>query len=190
MNSNYLANILHILIFLSDGLFWSLKIFIPVIFILSLFRKNSNEKLINYIILSLNNMLLIAGLFFLFTIITNTTMAWYNQNEFEKQIIISSIQGPKWYQYVIPTFNFALLPNILWFKKIRSSIYFSFCIVLFWIITSNIVGYLSKEKEYILASHAEQNSFSLSEHYGHLVIFFVGFCLVFPLVRKMNNSTG
>jgi hypothetical protein len=80
---------IHALAYLSDSIFVGLKIFIPVIFLSGIFKIHFGKLKFYSLVTAANFLLLIGGILFLLTIISNTLHAWYSENEFEREMIIS-----------------------------------------------------------------------------------------------------
>jgi hypothetical protein len=186
MSSYALPDVLHAMVFLSDSIFTGLKIFVPVLFALQLFRSHRLSVNFDSAIIASNTLILSSGFFFLCSIISNTTMAWTSGNESERNLIISFVTGPHWYQFIIPVFNYGILPNFMWFKKFRKSIALSFSIVSWWLLSSYVISSLDKNnsKTHIYLSE----KFPFEEYAWKLAIFLVLFLIVYRFVLRKQKQ--
>jgi hypothetical protein len=142
MNIRLLYDILH----LADSIFIGLKIFVPLIFLLWLFKFSFRKLNFEVLVLSLNLLLLVAGILFLLTIGINTCLAWFSGNEFERQIIISIATGPTWFQFMLPIFVYGILTQAMWIAKFRQTVFSSVIIVIAWFSSYFITAWLSLVK--------------------------------------------
>jgi hypothetical protein len=167
---NSYATVLHSLLFVSDSIFEGLKILFPLIFLFKLFPWYKNFKL-PCIVLSANILLLSGSILFLIVITFNFFMTQYSGNESEKEFFISIITGPHWFQFVIPLINFAILPEILWIKKIRNSFFPSFIVIIWWHIWDFIM-------------HSKMHQFSTVELAEKAGLFVILCAAVYFLVKR------
>lgn len=66
-------------------------------------------------------LLLVTGLIVAYGYVMEDFIAWYSDNEFDKYIIINRALGYYWpYYWILVTGN-VITPQLLWFKKIRTS---------------------------------------------------------------------
>lgn len=159
--------------YLADSIFIGLKFIVPVIFLLVIFKVKSGKVNFVSLVLAANLLLLIGGILFLLTIISNTLHAWFSENEFEREMIISMITGPNWFQIVIPVFTYGLLPQTMWIGKLRSTIYSSFIIVMLWFGSYFLVDYLS---------HGSININFPSSEYSKKAVLFIALLTVFYFI--------
>ncbi|HLG34101.1 MAG TPA: hypothetical protein VI757_04415, partial [Bacteroidia bacterium] len=135
--------IIHAAGYLADSIFIGLKFIVPVVFLLIIFKVKSGKANFVSLVLAANILLLAAGILFLVTIIANTWLAWNSGNEFERDFIISIATGPNWYQIMIPVFVYGILPQAMWFAKLRRTIFSSLILIILWFASYFMVAYLS-----------------------------------------------
>lgn len=143
MNIFSIPSLIRLMIYFSDSLFIGLKVMIPILFVLVVIKINFKKFDINGVIKTANMLLLLAATLFLLPMAVNIFTAWYSENEFEREMIITILTGPNWYQVVIPILTYGILPQLLWIKKLRSTIYSSFNIIILSFIGTLLVNYLS-----------------------------------------------
>lgn len=131
------------MIYFSDSLFIGLKVMIPVLFVLVVFNIRIKKFDTVTAIQTSNMLMLLGGILFLLAMAVNIFTAWYSENEFEREMIITILTGPNWYQVVIPILTFGILPQLLWIKKLRETIYSSFNIIILSFIGTILVNHLS-----------------------------------------------
>jgi len=163
MNIHFIFEFIHALAFLADSIFVGLKFFVPVIFILIIFKINFGKLNFDSLVTAANFLLLIGGMLFLITIICNTLYAWNSGNEFERDFIISTATGPNWFQIGIPFLVYGLLPQLMWIGKLRKTIYSSFVIVVLWFGSYFLVDYLSHGTVHM--------NFPVAEYYQKALLF-------------------
>jgi Ni/Fe-hydrogenase subunit HybB-like protein/predicted flap endonuclease-1-like 5' DNA nuclease len=98
--------------------------------LLIIMRKVSNLE--NYITIQhielMNIVIMITGSIVGVAYITELFMAWYSGVEYEQYAFLNRATGPYWWAYwSMMTFN-VFSPQFMWFKKLRTSIMFSFFI--------------------------------------------------------------
>ncbi|MBK5285794.1 MAG: hypothetical protein JJE25_10365 [Bacteroidia bacterium] len=165
MSDHFFFEFIHALAYFSDSIFVGLKIFVPVIFLLHILKIHFGKVKFDSIVSTVNLLLLFGGILFLVTIISNTWRTWNSENDFEREMIVSIVTGPQWFQVIIPVFSYGLLPHVMWIRKFRNSIYSSFIIVIFWILKYFFIAYLSN-----ITAHLK---FSINEYWEKAVLFMV-----------------
>jgi hypothetical protein len=110
---------------LSNTIFTGLGIFIPLLVLLR-FNKAFNIRLnITTLIQATNWLLLFAGVIYLLffaSIILPGYIGNYSQDEYWQYSLINRAFGPYWFAYIGYLIIYGLLPQLMWFKKIRQSI--------------------------------------------------------------------
>ena len=187
MSSYSFSSFLHWCSFLSDSIFLGLKFLVPLIFFLFIFKVSIRQFNLSCLTIAINSCLLIGGTLFLSTIIINMGKAWYSGNESERDFLISMITGPHWFQLVIPIFNYALLPNLMWFKNLRKSIFVSFALVICWYTSFFVMNYLTNKSE-IHSIHASQNEFPIVEYAAKTVIFLSLLLIVYRILCRKHRK--
>ena len=98
--------------------------------LLIIMRKVSNLE--NYITLQhielMNLVVMITGSIVGCAYITELFVAWYSGVEYEQYAFLNRATGPYWWAYWMMMTCNVFSPQFMWFKKLRRSILFSFCI--------------------------------------------------------------
>ena len=185
--SNYtISNILHTLVFISDSIFIGLKILVPIIFILEILNIKYTKPNLNILILTINLIMLSASLLFLTSISINTLLTIKSGNSDELNFMISIATGSHWFQFVIPVLLYGLLPNILWIKNFRKSIYIPFFIVICWFASYFIIHYLSENNFSLFPNSGDHSPFPLMEYLKKSGIFLSLFIVYYQLLKSMK----
>jgi molybdopterin-containing oxidoreductase family membrane subunit len=66
--------------------------------------------------------MLVTGLIVFYGYMMEAFFAWYSANEFEKYMIYNRTTGPYWYMYWALIFCNGLVPQLLWFRRIRMNV--------------------------------------------------------------------
>jgi hypothetical protein len=188
MNSFSLSSFIHFPAFISDSIFQGLKFLIPLLFILEFFNVSLKQLKLSTVIISANVLLLIGGTLFLGVMTTNLSMSWYHGNEFEKDFLVNVITGPHWFQFVIPLLNFALLPHLMWFKKLRSITTVSVLLVTWWIVSNYYINYLSNNERLIHSVHDLHTGFFTIEYVEKAIIFIALLTITFTIFSRRKNK--
>jgi len=80
---------------------------------------------------AMNKVILLTSMLVGYAYITEFFMAWYSGNHYEMHTFWSRVFGPHWFSYVIMAGCNVFIPQLLWFKKIRTSIPAMFIISIF-----------------------------------------------------------
>ncbi|MFO0966206.1 MAG: NrfD/PsrC family molybdoenzyme membrane anchor subunit [Gemmataceae bacterium] len=74
--------------------------------------------------------MLATGLIVVYGYLMEGFMAWYSGNEFEQYVTLNRLMGPyRWLYYALLFCNFAV-PQLLWFKKMRSNVLVLWCVAM------------------------------------------------------------
>ncbi len=184
MNFNFISEVSHGLISYSDSIFFGLKIWIPIVFVLYLWKSISAHLLMPIWIKSSNFLLLLAGTLFMMSILLNVFFAWLTQNEDERNMMLHYVTGSNWYQIFIPVFIYGILPGILWINYLRNSIYASFNIVLVWVLAEIWLDSISKAKSPDFLYDLEKNWY---EYMLKAILFSVSFLIVFVFNKYQSR---
>jgi molybdopterin-containing oxidoreductase family membrane subunit len=66
--------------------------------------------------------LLVTGLIVAYGYMTEAFIAWYGQNQYETFMLWNRITGPYWWTYALLILCNVISPQILWFKRVRTSV--------------------------------------------------------------------
>ncbi|MGQ2982241.1 NrfD/PsrC family molybdoenzyme membrane anchor subunit [Flavobacterium sp.] len=76
----------------------------------------------------MNIIIMITGSIVGIAYITELFVAWYSGVEYEQYAFLNRATGPYWWAYALMMTCNVISPQVMWFKKIRTSIYVSFVI--------------------------------------------------------------
>ena len=71
---------------------------------------------------------LVTGLIVFYGYMMEAFFGWYSANEFERYMIYNRTTGPYWYMYWTLILCNGVMPQLLWFRKIRLNPVILFCI--------------------------------------------------------------
>jgi molybdopterin-containing oxidoreductase family membrane subunit len=66
--------------------------------------------------------LLVTGLIVAYGYMTEAFIAWYGQNQYETFMLWNRITGPYWWTYALLILCNVVSPQVLWFKRVRTSV--------------------------------------------------------------------
>lgn len=187
MNVRIISEFISILVFVTDSFFIGLKVLVPVLFILVTINLQNKWKQLPVMIKIANKMLLFSGVLFLCTMIFTAGRAWLSDNEAERDIILSFINGPHWYQFFMPIFNYALLPMLLWFKFLRKGINTAFNIVMLWFITYFLVDYINHRDP---SMSGFRNETDVMEYVYKAIVFLMAFMVFYFIESRKSKVTS
>ncbi len=186
MNYYQLSLIFHSLISASDVIFSGLKVIVPIIFLLNFYRTHYTRIEWPVLIVSLNLSMLTGGVFFLSAFIGDTVSTLVREGVAGLDFMLSIATGVHGYQLILPLFVYAVLPQILWFRKIRNSVYSSFLIVISWWLSYYIISYLNgKENSGFSQQPLDIKTLILGYSWQTLVLIpYVAGIYFYVLIRK------
>jgi len=139
---------------------------------------------------NMNKIIILTGLIVGTAYTIEFFIAWYSGNEYEGFTFINRMRGPKWWAYLTMFTCNVFIPQLFWFKKIRTSMLFSFVISIFvnigmWF--ERFVIVMSLERDFLPSSWAyfrptwvDIGMFIGS--FGLFMTFFLLFCRFLPMV--------
>jgi molybdopterin-containing oxidoreductase family membrane subunit len=80
---------------------------------------------------AMNKVILLTSMLVGYAYLSEFFIAWYSGNEFEIYTFWTRVFGPHWFGYVIMAGCNCIIPQLFWFKKIRTSIPAMFIISIF-----------------------------------------------------------
>ena len=110
----------------------------------------------------------------------------FSEDDFERNFIISLATGPNWFQFFLPIFNLGFLPNLMWFKNLRRTIYTSFVIVTWWHLSFYLIRYLTIRKM-SHPSHDSHTDFLTAEYFEKGFIFSVLLLIIYLILNRKNK---
>lgn len=156
-------------IYFSELLFSGLKFLVPIMFLIKIFQRTTSRINFRIIALSLNLWILVGGTLFLISILLDLFNAAFSEDQDKWLFMLGMITGHHWFQFIIPLFGYAILPQILWFKKLRQTIFSSILIVVAWFASYYLVIYLTK-MEGSMVTIADLSIPELLNDYGMKII--------------------
>ena len=100
--------------------------------------------------------------------------------------MISVATGSHWFQFVIPFIVFGLLPNILWIKNFRKSMYAPLFIVICWFASYFIIHYLSENNFSLFPKSVDHSPFPLMEYLKKSGIFLSPLIVYYQFIKSMK----
>jgi hypothetical protein len=187
MNAFFISAVLPALVFVSDSIFSGLKILVPVVFLLRIFKIKLRQPDLGSLIISANYLLLVGGILFTITILSTAFRTWFYSDGFERSALVDTLSGPNGFQFILPVLNYVLLPNVMWIKKLRRNFNSSFVIVLIWIVSYFLVDYFTHTREYILSSSAHHAAIRLDQQLEKAAVFISLLFLFYFIVCKRSE---
>ncbi len=80
---------------------------------------------------SMNKIIIAMGSIVGIAYISELFIAWYSGNEYEQYAFLNRATGPYWWAYFIMMSCNVISPQLLWFKKLRTSFVFTFILSIF-----------------------------------------------------------
>ena len=80
---------------------------------------------------SMNKIIITMGSIVGIAYISELFIAWYSGNEYEQYAFLNRATGPYWWAYFIMMSCNVISPQLLWFKKLRTSFVFTFLLSIF-----------------------------------------------------------
>jgi molybdopterin-containing oxidoreductase family membrane subunit len=180
--------------------------FAMVLTLLIVTRKVLNLE--NYItvghIESMNKIIIATGSIVGIAYITELFIAWYSGVEYEQYAFLNRATGPYWWAYLIMMTCNVISPQLLWFKKLRRNLVFTFILSIFinigmWF-ERFVIIVTSLHRDYLPSSWSmyEPTMVEVGIFIGTLGLFFTCFLLfirVFPViaiaeVKSVLKSSG
>lgn len=180
MNAADFSKITRSIIYVDDAVYLGLMFLIPILFVLLLLK--GKEFMNDFAEVSMR-LVRLACLVFFAIVIANISFARYNNNEAERDFIISFINGPHWYQVVIPFINYGVLPLLLFIPAFKRNFNVAFGIALFWIIS---IQWLNYQANIFNNRPGFEQNMNWSE-YGTKISMFLGIYVLY-LVIYLNRK--
>jgi len=77
---------------------------------------------------SMNKIIIATGSIVGLAYLTELFISWYSGVEYEHFVLVNRATGPYWWAYWIMMTANVISPQLLWFKKLRTSLTFTFCL--------------------------------------------------------------
>ena len=130
--------------------------------------------------------MLSAAILFLTSISVNTLLTIKSGNSDELNFMISVATGSHWFQFVIPVILYGLLPNVLWIKSFRKSIYIPLFIVISWFASYFIINYFSENNSSLFPKSVDHSPFPLMEYLKKSGVFISLLIVYYHFVKSMK----
>jgi len=164
-----------------ESLFSGLKIVVPVFFLFSLTEKIYINNKYKSGVKTANQLMILGGILFLVTIISNLFVTWYFGNTDERDMMLNYTTGHGWYRIILPIISYGILPIALWHKKVRRTINFSFAIVIFWYATSLIIESTNPATTF-------QDKFDWQSFFIKTLLFVAAFSILYFINYKKRKN--
>jgi Ni/Fe-hydrogenase subunit HybB-like protein len=153
---------------------------------------------------SMNKIIIATGSIVGLAYITEMFMSWYSGVEYEHYMLINRATGPYWWAYWIMMTCNLISPQLLWIKKLRTNIVFTFCLSIvinigMWF-ERFVIVVTSLHRDYLTSSWAmyKPTIVEVGLFLGTLGFFFTAFFIfirVFPViaiaeVKSVVKSSG
>jgi len=153
---------------------------------------------------SMNKIIIATGSIVGLAYITEMFISWYSGVEYEHFALVNRATGPYWWAYWIMMTANVISPQLLWFKKLRTSLTFTFCLSIvinigMWF-ERFVIVVTSLHRDYLTSSWAmyKPTIVEVGLFVGTLGLFFTAFFLfirVFPViaiaeVKSVLKSSG
>ena len=191
MDNSFLITAFYFFSYVADGIFSGIKIVVPLVLLLKIFKANTRNPDLDILINSLNILLLTGSLLFLISMLINFYRVTIADDPMERDFMMALATGQNWYQMAIPSIVYAILPNLLWFNKLRKTIYSSGLIVLCWFITFYAVEYFSYRNDDYIFKHARPIKIPVEITSEKSIVFILLLLVIYMVIhykRKKNNS--
>lgn len=170
----------HYVVLLADSIFAGLKIAVPLFFIINVLAYEKWKSTIDVGVKSIVRLMILGGLLFIYTIVSNVFVAWSSGNEAERDMMIAFATGPHWHQFYFPLVNYAIMPMMLWFRTSRSAIYLAISIVLVWYVTGFYSDWILNQEQSALGF---KNKFDYQGYFIRIGLFLILFLIFFGVEK-------
>ena len=153
---------------------------------------------------SMNKIIIATGSIVGLAYLTELFISWYSGVEYEHFVLINRATGPYWWAYWIMMTANVISPQLLWIKKLRTNLVFTFCLSIvinigMWF-ERFVIVVTSLHRDYLTSSWAmyKPTIVEIGLFLGTLGLFFTAFFIfirVFPViaiaeVKSVLKSSG
>ena len=153
---------------------------------------------------SMNKIIIATGSIVGLAYLTELFISWYSGVEYEHFVLLNRATGPYWWAYWIMMTANVISPQLLWIKKLRTNLVFTFCLSIvinigMWF-ERFVIVVTSLHRDYLTSSWAmyKPTIVEVGLFLGTLGLFFTAFFLfirVFPViaiaeVKSVLKSSG
>lgn len=121
-------------------------------------------------IIAANNLFLVASVIYMVLYIPAFIATFFHGDEYENYAFMNRISGPYWWAYWYLIANNILLPNLLWFKRIRHSAWILPLLVFPSFIEPIVIMITSLHRDYLPSSWTMYHPFTINIIYLALYI--------------------
>jgi len=168
---------------LTDTIFTGLRIFIPVLILLKFTKLFGNRIDIRILVTATNWLLLFAATVSLILFTSEIFVSYYSQNEYEQFAVSNRIFGPYWFTFAIQASIYFLLPQMMWFKKVKVSI----AATMLWALLAYALIALVYYSEHNGAFISFSPSTTLLSYLKSLIIFIALLAIVYFMLLKRER---
>ena len=191
MNDALFQAFFKLLNYSADSIFTGLKIVVPFVFIFKIFNFNLIQLYIDALIVAINKMMLCGAVLFLIAMGANYYHAVNSGNPMERDFMIGLLTGPHWFQLIIPVIMYALLPQVMWIRKLVNNIYSSMAIVASWFISFYLIRYFSYKDDPSLSSNNDHSRYPIVFSNEKMIVFscllILFYLVLFLRLKKKQN---
>lgn len=153
------------------------------------FIKNGKLKLeMHKWIVAANYLFLIASFIYSIMYIEEQCNSWFSGIEYERYAIMNRATGPYWWAYWLQILNIIILPNLLWFKKIRHSAWILPVLIFSSLIEPMVILITSLHRDYLPSSWMMYRPFQISP--VNLIFYFTMLVGTYYIIRWRTAKLG
>lgn len=132
---------------ISDSIFVGYKLVVPLLIIQHLFHLFPFQVSWKTLLVSVNTVYLIGSILFLGVFAQEVFIAWYSAAEYESYALLSTKGVLTYFLWGSYLLTYLLLPNLMWIKTMRQSLFVAATIVGVGFSTSMLISLLAKEND-------------------------------------------
>lgn len=125
-------------------------------------RKGKFKNQLHKWIVAANTLLLTAAVPYGMLYIVEVFLSWYSGVEYEQYAFVNRVTGPYWWAYWYLILNSLLLPNLLWFKRVRHSAWFIPVYIIPALIEPVVILITSLHRDYLPSTWIMYHPFQIS----------------------------
>lgn len=146
------------------------------------FIKNGKIKSeIHKWIVAANYLFLIASFIYSIMYIEEQCNSWFSGIEYERYAIMNRAAGPYWWAYWLQILNIIILPNLLWFKRVRHASWAIPLCTIPIVLEQLIIMATSYYRDYLPSSWAMYRPFNISP--VNLIFYFTMLVATYYIIR-------
>jgi molybdopterin-containing oxidoreductase family membrane subunit len=159
---------------------------ITVLLLIGRMLLRSRTEVFNQLVVFSNAVLLIAAILYLGSALQLLVFSVTADGEYEKYSLVNRIAGPYWWAYWGGLLFNGLLPQLLWLKRLRGSLYASLALAPFLVADYWLPLLFARHRDYLPSSW-----FMVQPEYHRLaivaIVYTVAFLLLFSVARRIKS---